>query len=99
MRKQTKTKRYELFETHLDDSTQTIDIDLDLQALIGRNFTKIAFDGGLNIDLWIGEENHGAVDLKFWVLDYLLMESGLYSTELREHLQESYSEYDGDEEE
>ena len=93
------TKKYELFETNLDGSTQTIDSDLDLQELIGRNFNKIAFDGGLSIDLWVGEENHGAIDLKFWVLDYLLMESGLFSSELREHLQESYSQYEGDEEE
>lgn len=92
-------KRYELFETDLEGTTKTIDSDLDLQALIGRHFNKIVFEGGLNIDLWIGEENHGAIDLKFWCLDYLLMESGLYSTELRDHLTDSYGEYGGDEEE
>lgn len=87
--------RYELFEIYLEGDTQTLDFDQDLQALIGRNFSQIAFNSYADgvtyqIDQWSGTFNHGAVDLTFWCLDYFLMESALISQELREQILDTY---------
>ena len=80
---------YEAYKDYKEDGTQTVDKDTDLQNLINRNFRGL-LHGDLKIDRW--EEKEGtpqpveSVDLKYWLLDWFLMENPYIDNDLRDEI-------------
>lgn len=86
------TNRFELVAfDHLENQTFTADSDQDLQALLRRNFEKV-MTGLYQVDYWEGSEKVETVDLKYMLLDFFLMECGLYSNDQRDQILSGYKD-------